>query len=60
MDESTASEVPALPHYVKCPCRNCGGSIEFDGTSLATADNTARNIELLCEDCSRAKSDLIQ
>jgi 5-methylcytosine-specific restriction endonuclease McrA len=45
-------------------CRKCGSrkNLEYDHIIPVAegGSNTARNIELLCEACNRAKSDLIQ
>jgi hypothetical protein len=45
-------------------CAKCGSrkNLEFDHIVPVSkgGSNTARNIELLCQDCNRAKSDLIQ
>jgi Holliday junction DNA helicase RuvB len=45
-------------------CRKCGSrtNLEYDHIIPVSrgGSNTARNIELLCETCNRAKSDLIQ
>ena len=45
-------------------CKKCGSrkNLEYDHIIPVAegGSNTARNIELLCQDCNRAKSDLIQ
>jgi len=45
-------------------CSNCGSQIKLEYDHIIPVSkggsNTARNIQLLCEACNRAKSDLIQ